>query len=64
MAGESSQLSGRQEDRMARVALDLNRQADRDKLKATWRRAEGLVPGEPNQGLVATLEASPAPKMT
>ena len=44
---------------MARVALDLNRQADREKLKATWRRAGGLVPGEPNEGLVATLERSP-----
>jgi hypothetical protein len=45
---------------MPRVALDLNKQADRDKVKGTWRHALGLVPGEPNQGLVAEREASPA----
>jgi hypothetical protein len=45
---------------MPRVALDLNQEADRQKVKGTWRRALGLVPGEPNQGLVAELEASPA----
>jgi hypothetical protein len=45
---------------MPRVALDLNKEADRQKVKGTWRRALGLVPGEPNQGLVAELEASPA----
>jgi hypothetical protein len=45
---------------MPRVALDLNNESDRQKVKGTWRRALGLVPGEPNQGLVAELEASPA----
>ncbi len=45
---------------MPRVTLDLNTEADRQKVKGTWRRALGLVPGEPNQGLVAELEASPA----
>jgi hypothetical protein len=45
---------------MPRVALDLNKEADRQKVKGTWRRALGLVPGEPNQGLVAELESSPA----
>jgi hypothetical protein len=45
---------------MPRVALDLNKEADRQVVKGTWRRALGLVPGEPNQGLVAELEASPA----
>jgi hypothetical protein len=45
---------------MPRVALDLNKESDRQKVKGTWRRALGLVPGEPNQGLVAELEASPA----
>lgn len=45
---------------MPRVALDLNTEADRQKVKGTWRRALGLVPGEPNQGLVAELEESPA----
>ena len=45
---------------MPRVALDLNKESDRQKVKGTWRRALGLVPGEPNQGLVAELESSPA----
>jgi hypothetical protein len=45
---------------MPRVALDLNTDADRQKVKGTWRRALGLVPGESNQGLAAELEASPA----
>jgi hypothetical protein len=45
---------------MPRVALDLNREEDRRKVGGVWRRALGLVPGEPNQGLVAELEASPA----
>lgn len=45
---------------MPRVALDLNKEADRQQVKGTWRRALGLVPGEPNQGLVAEIEASPA----
>jgi hypothetical protein len=45
---------------MPRVALDLNKSEDRQKVKGVWRRALGLVPGEPNQGLVAELEASPA----
>jgi hypothetical protein len=43
------------------VALDLNKAEDRAKVGGgVWRRALGLVPGEPNQGLVAELEASPA----
>jgi hypothetical protein len=45
---------------MARVALDLNSQAGRSVVKGVWRRALGLVPGEPNQGLVAEVEGSPA----
>jgi hypothetical protein len=45
---------------MPRVALDLNTEDGRRKVNGTWRRALGLVPGEPNQGLVAELEASPA----
>jgi hypothetical protein len=45
---------------MPRVALDLNQEEDRRKVKGVWRRALGYVPGEPNQGLVAELEASPA----
>ena len=46
---------------MPRVALDLNKAEDRAKAGGgVWRRALGLVPGQPNQGLVAELEASPA----
>lgn len=45
---------------MARIALDLNNAADRRKVNAVWRMAPGLVPGEPNEGLEARLEASPA----
>jgi len=45
---------------MPRVALDLNTEQDRQKVRGHWRVASGLVPGEPNEGLVARLEASPA----
>ncbi|HLF78073.1 MAG TPA: hypothetical protein VJB57_11360 [Dehalococcoidia bacterium] len=45
---------------MPRIALDLNKEDDRRVVKGVWRRAPGLVPGEPNQGLLAELEASPA----
>src|SRR5688572_13188404 len=45
---------------MPRVALDLNNEADRQKVNGSVRAALGLVPGEPNQGLVAEVEASPA----
>ena len=46
---------------MARVSYNLE---DKDDLKALgtsgWRRSMGLVPGEPNQGLVAELKETPA----
>ena len=45
---------------MPRATLDLQ---DPDALAAVngqWRRASGLVPGEPNEGLVARLADSPA----
>jgi hypothetical protein len=45
---------------MPRVTLDLNKETDRQQVNGTWRRALGLVPGEPNQGLVAENEGSPA----
>ena len=45
---------------MPRVALDLNKVEDRDKVKGQWRVASGLVPGEPNEGLTAQMLASPA----
>jgi hypothetical protein len=39
---------------MARVSLDLENKDDLQVIKAEgWRIAPGLVPGEPNQGLVA-----------
>jgi hypothetical protein len=45
---------------MRRISLDLNDAAHRQHLKATWRRAVGFVPGEPNQGWTAEIEGSPA----
>jgi hypothetical protein len=45
---------------MPRVALDLNKDEDRQKVGGTWRRAMGLVPGQPNQGLVAETLETPA----
>src|SRR5215510_3081106 len=45
---------------MPRVALDLNKADDRRLVKAEWRVAAGLVPGQPNQGLTAEILASPA----
>jgi len=46
---------------MARVSLDLENKDDLKVLQAEgWRIAPGLVPGEPNQGLVAERRGSPA----
>jgi len=45
---------------MPRVALDLNQAEDRQKVQGQWRVAQGLVPGESNEGLTAQLLASPA----
>ena len=46
---------------MARISLDLENTEDLAALGTTgWRIASGLVPGEPNQGLVAEILASPA----
>jgi hypothetical protein len=45
---------------MPRMFLDLNNPEDLKKLKGQWRVAQGLVPGEANEGLVAQLTASPA----
>jgi len=44
---------------MPRVALDLNNADDRQKVNGEWRVGEGLVPGEPNEGLTARLLACP-----
>jgi hypothetical protein len=40
--------------------LDLNRSEDCQQVKGQWRVAQGLVPGEPNEGLTAQLLGSPA----
>ena len=46
---------------MPRVSLDLEDPEELAVLGATgWRTASGLVPGEPNQGLVAEILSSPA----
>ena len=40
--------------------FDLNKEQDRLKVRGQWRVATGLVPDEPNEGLLAGLEARPA----
>ena len=46
---------------MPRVALDLEQKADLSVIKSDgWRIAQGLEPGEPNQGLVAEMLGSNA----
>ena len=46
---------------MARISFNLENKEDLKALGATgWRRAMGLVPGKPNQGLEAELMGSPA----
>ncbi|MBV9579519.1 MAG: hypothetical protein JO057_13105 [Chloroflexi bacterium] len=44
---------------MRRINLDLNDPAQRERVKATWRRAVGFIPGEANQGWTAEIEGSP-----
>jgi hypothetical protein len=45
---------------MPRIALDLNTAEDRRHIKGEWRVADGLVPGQPNEGLASQLRATPA----
>ena len=45
---------------MPRAILDLQNPADLEAVGGQWRYAIGLVPGEPNEGLVAQMEGSPA----
>lgn len=45
---------------MPRIALDLNNEEDRRKVKGQWRVGPGLVPGQPNEGLTAQLLETPA----
>ena len=45
---------------MPRAELDLRDPAAQSAVKGQWKSAPGLVPGEPNEGLVSRLEGSPA----
>src|SRR4051812_14901350 len=45
---------------MPRLALDLNKADDCRKINGQWRIGPGLVPGQPNEGLVAQLLNTPA----
>lgn len=45
---------------MPRIALDLSKPGDQALVKGQWRVAQGLVPGEPNEGLIAQILGSPA----
>ena len=45
---------------MPRETLNLQNPADLQAVNGVWRYAPGLVPGEPNEGLVAQREGSPA----
>ena len=45
---------------MARVTLNLQNSADLGAVGARWRFAQGLVPGQPNEGLISQMEGSPA----
>ena len=43
---------------MPRATIDLMDPADLSLVKAQWRFAPGLVPGEPNEGLVSQIAGS------
>ena len=45
---------------MARVTLNLQNSTDLGSVGARWRFAQGLVPGQPNEGLISQMEGSPA----
>ena len=45
---------------MPRGILDLGNPTDLEQVNGVWKFAPGLVPGEPNEGLVAQLEGSGA----
>ena len=45
---------------MPRIALDLNNPLDLKQVKGQWRVAQGLVPGQPNEGVTAQIANSPA----
>ena len=45
---------------MPRGVLNLQSPADLESVGAQWKFAGGLAPGEPNEGLVAQMESTPA----
>ena len=45
---------------MPRAVIDLNSSSGLAAVKGQWKCALGLVPGEPNEGLVSQLDGSPA----
>ena len=45
---------------MPRAVIDLNTESGLSAVKGQWKFAQGLVPGEPNEGLVSQIEGSPA----
>ena len=45
---------------MPRVFLDLNNSQDLQKINGQWRVAQGLIPGQANEGLTAQHPGSPA----
>jgi hypothetical protein len=46
--------------KLVRVTLDLNTARERQRVRGQWKVGVGLVPGEPNEGLVAGMLGSPA----
>ena len=45
---------------MPRAVIDLNSPSGLAAVKGQWKFAQGLVPGEPNEGLISHLEGSSA----
>jgi len=45
---------------MPRAVIDLNTSTGLAAVKGQWKFAQGLVPGEPNEGLISQLEGSAA----
>ena len=45
---------------MPRLTLDLTTKEDQQRVHGQWRVGPGYIPGQPNEGLVAQVEASPA----
>ena len=45
---------------MPRAILNLQDPADLRAVQGQWRFAPGFIPGQPNEGLIAQAEGSPA----